>query len=101
MNATLVLERPPGQWRDRYRSYEVIVNDQLRGELGRGEQRTFEVGAGEVEIYTKIDWCRSRKIRLNVNPGSEIRLVCQPRNMLTALYGITFGRNNYIRLNLA
>ena len=101
MSATLILERTLGGWRDRYRSYEVIVNGRLRGELARGEQRSFEVEAGEVEVYLKIDWCKSRAVRLIVNQGSGVRLECQPRNILTALYGITFGRNNYIRLDLA
>jgi hypothetical protein len=101
MSATVVISRTPGRLRDRYRAYEVIVNDQLRGELDRGDKESFEVSPCEVEIYLKINWCKSQLVRLDISSGTEVRLVCQPRNILTALYGITFGRNNYIQLDLA
>jgi hypothetical protein len=49
-------------------------------------------------VYLKIDWCRSPILRLNLQPGAEARLLCRPRSSLTAIYRITFGRNNYMRL---
>jgi hypothetical protein len=100
MTATLVIERAADGWRDRYGSYEVIVDDELRGELWRGERRTIEVEPGEVEVYIKIDWCKSRLVRLKIDAESEAHMVCRPRSILTAIYWVTLGRNSYVRLDL-
>jgi hypothetical protein len=99
--AKLYIERTLHGYVDRWRSYEVIVNGKPRGELGRGEATMIEVDPGEVEMYMKIDWCRSRILRMTLDPGAEIRLLCRPRSIFTAFYGITFGRNNYVQLEHA
>lgn len=65
------------------------------------EKRTIKVDPGEVEIFVKIDWCRSRVARMSVNPGSKARLFCRARSLLTVFYGITLGRHDYVRLEPA
>ncbi len=85
-------------WRDRARAYKVYVNGQRRDEIGRGETRVLEVEPGEAEIYLKIDWCRSRRVKVAVAPGAKVRLSCGPRGLLTGLYDITFGWRNYMWL---
>jgi hypothetical protein len=101
MTSTLCIERPATGLRDRYRSYEVYVNGVKRAELARGEVARIEVEPGDVEVYITIDWCKSRAVGLAVDPGAEVRLRCRPRNLLSAIYGVTFGRNNYVRLEPA
>lgn len=98
MTAFICIGRPDKGYRDRYRSYEVIVNGSKRAVLWRGDSEKIEIDPGAVEVYVKIDWCKSRTLVLSLEPGSEARLRCRPRSALTALYGITFGRNSYIRL---
>lgn len=100
MIAQFQIERSPHGYVDRYRSYEVIVNGEAHSELRRGEKKTIEVEPGEIEVFLKIDWCRSRVLRLMVDAGSEIRLFCRPRRLLTAFYGLTFGRHNYILIEI-
>jgi hypothetical protein len=101
MTARLHIERAPRGYVDRWRSYEVFVNGELRAELRRGETATIEVDSGPVEVFVKIDWCKSRVTQMNLDPGAEARLVCRSRHPLTALYGITFGRDNYVQLEPA
>jgi hypothetical protein len=98
--SVLKLERKVSGWVDRNRAYKVIMNGMERAELRPGEVKTVEVDPGEVEIFLKIDWCSSRMIRLDVEPESEVWLCCWPRYWATALYGITFGRNSYMRLEV-
>lgn len=98
MITAIVIQRAHEGWRDRYRSYEVIVNGERRADLWRGEATAIEVDPGEVEIYIKIDWCKSRSIRMNMKAGSEKRLFCRPGSLLTGTYGVTLGRNNYVRI---
>lgn len=98
MTSKVLIERAPGGWVDRYRAYEVIVNGELRTELWRGEKRAIEVDPGEIEIFLRIDWCRSRILRIDASSESDIRLCCRSRSVLTIFYGITFGRDNYVQL---
>jgi hypothetical protein len=100
VTAKLYLERAPGGWADSLRAYEVIVNEEKRAELRPGEKTTIEVDSGKVDVYLRLDSGRSRSITLNLEPGSEVRLFCQPRSALTALYRATLGRNNYMRLEV-
>lgn len=100
MTATLLIERAPGGWADSLRAYEVIVNEEKRAELCRGEKRTIEVDPGQTEIYLKIDWCRSKIVHLSLGEGSEARLSCRPRLLFTVLYAVIFSRNNYMRLEV-
>lgn len=100
MTAKLHLERAPGCWADSLRAYEVILNEEKRAELRPGEKRTIEVDPGQVEIYLRLDYARSRSIALRLEQGSEVRLFCRPRSALTPLYRATLGRNNYMRLEV-
>jgi len=96
--ATLHISRPARGYVDRWRSYGVIVNGELRAQLHRGETTSIEVEPGQIEIFIKIDWCRSRVVQMALSPESEAHFVCRPRSVVTALYGITFARDNYVHL---
>lgn len=98
MSGKLTIERAATGWVDRYRSYEIIVNGEKLADIWRGESRDIAVDPGRVEVFLRIAWCRSRKVELSVSPGTEACLFCRPRSVLTAFYGITFGRDNYIHL---
>jgi len=98
MTCRLVIERSPKGWVDRFRAYEIVVNGQVRGELRPGETREVSVEPGEAGIFLRIDWCKSRTLRVHASSESETRLTCRPRSIWTAIYGITFGRGNYVQL---
>ena len=100
MTVTLHIERAPGGWADSLRAYEVIVNEEKRAELCRGEKRTIEVDPGQTKIYLKIDWCRSKIVQLPLGEGSEARLSCRPRLLFTVPYAVIFSRNSYMRLEV-
>jgi hypothetical protein len=101
VNPLILIERAQGGWVDRYRAYEVVVNGESRAELRRGEKQAIKVDSEEIEIFLRIDWCRSRTVRLSLAEGTEARLFCRPRRLLTAFYGITFARDDYVRLESA
>jgi hypothetical protein len=99
MTARLYFERSDGGYVDRWRAYEVIVNGESRTELKPGDHRTIQVDPGQVEVFVRIDWCRSRVVTLNMAPDSEKKLYCRPRSPLTAFYGLIFARNDYVQLD--
>ena len=100
MTTALKITREPGGWVDRLRAYQVCVNGKERAEIRAGEQRVLDVSSGPVEVLLKLDFCRSRIVRLDVAEGDEPHLHCGPRSWITMLYGITFGRNNYMHLRI-
>lgn len=98
MTTVIITRRTADGWRDRYRPYGVIVDDKHRADLWPGEESRIEVCPGQMEVYLKIDWCTSRPLQVNLKAGSENRFVCRSRSLLTAIYGVTLGRHNYIQV---
>lgn len=98
--AKIHIERSSHGWVDRIRAYDVIIDDEPRGTLTRGKHAEIPLEAGEHAVYLRIDWCSSQIFRINLGPGDKANFRCRPRSVLTLLYGITFGRKNYIQLEL-
>lgn len=100
MAPVLHLERPSGDYADSLRVYDVVVNDEKRGELGPGEQISIDVEPGPVSVFLRLDSGKSKSISLNLDSDGEVRLRGRPRSALTALYRATLGRRNYMRLEV-
>ena len=85
---------------DRSRKYKVICNNECIGKIGNGESLEFETSPGEKEIFFKIDWCRSNKIKVEVpnegvvdlKGGSNIRGF----KVLLAIIYTTFLPHKYL-----
>jgi hypothetical protein len=85
---------------DCLRSYKVVIDGAVVGQLGPGDHSAFEVAPGSHEIFLKIDWCRSEKVDVHLAGGQNVKFYCAPRaNLFTTFYWITFGRHRYIRLS--
>ena|ERR1700755_2176777 len=96
--ASIEIHRASNRWTDRRRAYRVLVDGRDLGAVRRGETARFELPAGAHEVFLKIDWCRSQKLAVDLEPGRSLRLECSARNPFAALYWISFGRNRYIQL---
>lgn len=87
---------------DRARKYTVMCEGKELGKIGNGESVEFDVPPGEKEVYLKVDWCRSNKVRINVptegtaqlSGGSNLR---GPRIMLAIVY-VLFKPHDYLWL---
>ncbi len=98
----ITVERRFVGYMDRLRAYRVMVDGQEIGRVKNGETATYDVTPGQHQVQLGIDWARSPSLTVNVGPGEEIRLLAAPKaNPFTALYYITFGRNQYIDLRQA
>jgi len=58
-NATIVLSRRRGGYRDILRSYLVTIDGKELAKIKRGQTVELPVTAGSHEVFVKIDWCRS------------------------------------------
>jgi hypothetical protein len=98
MNTAITITRDPGGWVDRLRAYRIFVNGEERAEILAGERREIDVDPGPVEVFLKLDFGTSRTIRLDLSAGGRASLHCAPRSVWTVMYGVTLGRNRWMRL---
>lgn len=76
---TLRIERPARVYRDRFRSYKIFVDNELRGHIRRGETLEIpELKAGTHIVAARIDFSASREIPVNVTAGKTLSLVVRP-----------------------
>jgi hypothetical protein len=74
--ATLILNRHPGK-RDGWRAYRVIVDGNKVAVLNEGETRELTLSPGDHEVWIKLDWTRSPKIKLHLAQASRTHLQCR------------------------
>lgn len=94
------VQRESSGLRDHLRSYQVVIDDVVVGQLGAGESQTFEVDPGAHELFLKIDWCRSNKLTIALEAEQAVAFRCAPRgNPFTEFYWVSFGRHRYLKLS--
>ena len=96
-NAIIQLERKRA-WADLFRSYQIFLDAELVGTIRQGKSCSFEVHPGHHELFLTIDWCSSQRLSMDLAPGEKVKVVCQGKNALFALYNVTFGADRYINL---
>jgi hypothetical protein len=77
-DATVVISRERGGWRDRFRSYVVMIDEKEAGQVRRGQRLAIPVTSGHHQIFLKIDWCKSATLELDAGPREVIELSCAP-----------------------
>ena len=55
------------QWNNKYREIELYSNVNKIGSIRDGETKVFNIDSNSRMIYAKIDWCRSKSIKLDQN----------------------------------
>jgi hypothetical protein len=90
-------------FRDKLRSYKIIIDDTYCGNINSGETKILEVAPGKHTIYLKIDWCRSNKIDFYISENETIEFRCGNSmngwRILFPLIYITFLKNKYLWIN--
>ena len=96
----ITIHRESGFWSDRIRKYKIFIDGKETGDgIMEGDRHEFHVNHGHHEIFLKIDWCTSRKIKFNTNNLSEVQFKCRPgSHPLLALLYITILYSSYIHL---
>lgn len=100
-SATIVLTRERRGYRDRFRSYAVIVDDAQVAKVKRGQTLRLPVSPGRHGIYLRIDWCRSPGVDVDASPGEIINMYCAPAGGVNESYDALVNRDLYIMLQVA
>ena len=86
---------------DILRSYQIIVDDYVVGEIRNGARVEFDVPPGKHQIYMKINWCRSNVVDFEAKQG-VVQFECGSNirgwKTLIALLYVTFLRDQYLWL---
>lgn len=77
-DATIVISRKRGGWRDRARSYVIMVDSNPIRKIKHGQRVELPVPHGQHELFLKISWCTSRSITFDALPGAVIEFFCEP-----------------------
>ena len=78
MGAKLILSRE-SQFANKFRSYQVLVDNEVIGEIKDGETKNFDLPLGEHIIELKIDWCLSKAYNLNIQQNDPFTFRCGSR----------------------
>jgi hypothetical protein len=95
------VERDDQPFRDRLRSYEIVLDGETVGRVKRGETVDVVADAGHHELHLTIDWARSPSVEFDLAEGQECLIRCwsnvSPRR---ARYFMTQGRDEWIGLEM-
>jgi len=98
-DAKLVLTRERGGWRDWFRSYSVMIDQQEAGRVKRGERVELPITAGHHEVFVKIDWCKSPTLEVDAAPDEVVEMSCAPGGSAgSGLQDVVVGTDSYITL---
>jgi hypothetical protein len=93
----VVVARPRGGRRDRARRYVVKVDGVRAGTLTRDSSLELVLPVGEHRLQGRLDWCRSREVTLQVDPGAEICLTLEPAGNSLQMYQMVLPQK-YLKL---
>ena len=95
--AHLTVNRIAG-YSNKFRKIKLVLDHQVIAELQDGEIKVLNISPGTHTIKAEIDWCQSNEIAFSILEGENIELVLKGTNPFLALYYITAGRKNYLKL---
>jgi hypothetical protein len=58
------------------RTFKVLIDGVVVGEIGVGEVKNFRTGAGRHTVAVKIDWCTSRPLSVQKKEHANLPLRC-------------------------
>ncbi len=97
--ATIVISRKRGGWRDRARSYLVMLDDQQVAKIRHGQRIDLPVAPGQHKLFLKIAWCQSRSFTFVARSGEAVEFQCEPGGSSAAALGqVLADTDAYIKL---
>lgn len=92
------------QYANKARSIGIYINNKKVDTLKDGETKRFELDSDENEIYAKIDWCKTKRIKTITTTNKTTRLelgsILSGWRLYLALYYVTFKPSNYLYLKI-
>ena len=85
------------QFADAVRAYQIYVDGEMKGEIGRGSTEDFFVPEGTHRIRLKIDRCGSPEIEFSAAMEETVEFDCGNNTKgFFVMYYILFAPNDYL-----
>ena len=85
------------QYSNKLRKVGLYLDGNKIAEIRDGETTEFNIEKGQHNLIAKIDWTTSNEVSFNIIESDEVFRLTGTSPFL-ALYYITFGKNNYLKL---
>ncbi len=90
------------QYANKARAIGIYINGQKVDTIKDGETKSFELNPGNNEIFAKIDWCKTKPLKID-NTGNESLQLELGSNLsgwklLLGIYYIIFNTSEYLYL---
>jgi hypothetical protein len=90
------------QYANKARTIGIYINNKKIDTISDGETKVFEVDSDENEVYAKIDWCKTKPIKINSKENEMTKFELGSNlvgwKLLIAIYYITFKTSEYLYL---
>ncbi len=74
--SSLIVVRNRRGWRDRARSYEVVVDGVHVAKIRRGQRIELPISPGRHKVFMYVNWGTSEPVELEVQPEESVLLFC-------------------------
>jgi hypothetical protein len=95
--AVIRVTRAPGEWRDRLRAYDVLIDGARAGAVRPGQTVDFAVAPGEHGVQLTVDWCSSPVRVVRLAAGQWAQFQCQPNGSTLEMWRMFITPGEYIR----
>jgi hypothetical protein len=72
----IVVARDRHAWRDRARSYRIVVDGEPVASIKRGQRVEVPVTEGHHQVLARINWGASAAVDVDLRPGGKVELRC-------------------------
>jgi len=90
------------QYANKARAIGIYINNKKVDTIRDGETKIFEVDSDENEIYVKIDWCKTKPLKINAKENETTKFELGSNlsgwKLLIGIYYITFKTSEYLYL---
>lgn len=81
---------------------DIFINGQKAGSVRNGEKKEFPAAPGHVDLYAKIDWCKTRPVTVDLQNGQtavfQLGSPLMGWRLLFTLYYALFRTGDWIYL---
>lgn len=96
----VVVRRPKIAWRDRFRSYQILIDGQVCGRIRNGGELVVAIQPGRHEIQAKISWTGSKAVSFTAAPAADVDVRVAPAGDAKDAIRQVLGDSNWLSLEI-
>jgi hypothetical protein len=98
--AEVVFYRPAGGWRDRIRSYRLVIDGEVCGTIRPGREVVVSVKPGRHVAQARIAWTGSPEVTFDATAEQVVRLRVEPAGTSAEARYQVLGATAWLRLSV-